>query len=103
MVAQRRGADLASGCILGSWDDGKVTTAGWRAGGLTADDRHPEPPLDLDEESSIEWRRIVDSMAPNHFIPANYHMLAVLCHHIVDEARLARLICPIAARRTEWT
>jgi|SRR6266702_610645 len=55
--------------------------------GLAAGLTRPEPPYDLDDEEAIEWRRIVNSMPADHFIPANHHILISLCQHIVEERR----------------
>lgn len=60
--------------------------------GLAAGLTRPEPPDDLDDEEAIEWRRIVNSMPADHFIPANYHMLVILCQHYVEYRRVQGLI-----------
>lgn len=68
-------------------------------GGLAATMERPEAPYDLDEDASTEWYRVVNSMPPDHFIPANYHMLALLCQHIVESRRLSRLIASYCKRK----
>lgn len=60
--------------------------------GLAASLTRPEPPYELDDEEAIEWRRIVNSMPADHFIPANYHVLIELCQHIVESRRATELI-----------
>ena len=60
--------------------------------GLAADLARPDAPYDLCDEGAGDWRRIVNSMPGNHFIPANYHMLTLLCQHLVESRRLSRLI-----------
>jgi phage terminase small subunit len=59
---------------------------------LAAEPQRADAPYDLDDEAAIEWRRIVNCMPANHFIPANYHMLTLLCQHIVESRRQGRLI-----------
>jgi len=61
-------------------------------GGLAAEPQRPDVPYDLDDEAAVEWRRIVNCMPASHFIPANYHMLGLLCRHIVEARRVSRLI-----------
>lgn len=60
--------------------------------GLVAAITRADVPYDLDDEAAIEWRRIVNSMPADHFIPANYHMLGLLCQHIVESRRISVLI-----------
>src|SRR3982751_2827104 len=60
--------------------------------GLLAEVTRPDVPYDLDDEAAEEWRRIVNCMPANHFIPANYHMLGLLCQHLVESRRIAVLI-----------
>lgn len=59
--------------------------------GLSADTR-PDAPYDLNEEAGEEWRRIINSMPQDHFIPANHHVLIMLCQEIVEARRISRLI-----------
>lgn len=67
--------------------------------GLAADLERPDAPYDLDEEATVEWYRISNSMPSDHFIPANYHMLSLLCEHIVEARRLSSLIKSYCKRR----
>lgn len=60
--------------------------------GLAASITRPDPPYELTDEEAMEWRRIVNSMPADHFIPANYHVLISLCQHIVEERRAHALI-----------
>lgn len=68
-------------------------------GGLAADTR-PDVPYDLDDDAAIEWRRVINSMPPDHFIPANYHMLILLCQEIVEARRISRLIASYCQRKS---
>jgi hypothetical protein len=52
--------------------------------GLSAEPERYEPPAELDEKEAEEWRKIVNSMPIDHFIPANLPLLLQLCRHIVD-------------------
>lgn len=70
-----------------------------RDGGLSADMQRPEAPYELDEEETVEWYRIVNSMPHDHFIPANYHMLVILCGHITEVRRCSRLIKSYCTRK----
>lgn len=49
-----------------------------------APETRADAPYDLGDEESEEWRAIVNCMAPDHFIRANYPVLAQLCKHIVE-------------------
>lgn len=68
-------------------------------GGLAAELERPDAPYDLDDEATVEWYRIVNSMPADHFIPANFHMLALLCQHIVEARRISRLIASYCKRK----
>ena len=61
-------------------------------GGLAADLERPDAPYVLDEAASEYWRRIVNCMPANHFIPANYHVLVQLCRHLVESDRISRML-----------
>ena len=54
--------------------------------------QRPDAPYDLTDEQAEEWRAIVSTMDPGHFMRGNYPLLAQLCRHIVNARRLARLI-----------
>lgn len=60
-------------------------------GGLAADIR-PDVPYDLNDAEAVEWRRIINSMPADHFIPANYHILILLCQDIIEARRVTKLI-----------
>jgi hypothetical protein len=52
----------------------------------------PDAPSDLTDEQAEEWRAIVGTMDPGHFMRGNYPLLAQLCRHIENARRLAQLI-----------
>ena len=54
--------------------------------------QRPDAPYDLTDEQAEEWRAIVGTMDPGHFMRGNYPLLAQLCRHIVNARRLAQLI-----------
>jgi hypothetical protein len=54
--------------------------------------QRPDAPYDLSDEQAEEWRAIVSTMDPGHFMRGNYPLLAQLCRHIVNARRLAQLI-----------
>jgi hypothetical protein len=54
--------------------------------------QRPDAPYDLTDEQAEEWRAIVSTMDPGHFMRGNYPLLAQLCRHIVNARRLAQLI-----------
>jgi len=54
--------------------------------------QRPDAPYDLTYEQAEEWRAIVGTMDPGHFMRGNYPLLAQLCRHIVNARRLAQLI-----------
>jgi hypothetical protein len=54
--------------------------------------QRPDAPYDLTDEQAEEWRAIVRTMDPGHFMRGNYPLLAQLCRHIVNARRLAQLI-----------
>ena len=54
--------------------------------------QRPDAPYDLTDEQAEEWRAIVSTMGPGHFMRGNYPLLAQLCRHIVNARRLAQLI-----------
>jgi hypothetical protein len=54
--------------------------------------QRPDAPYDLTDEQGEEWRAIVGTMDPGHFMRGNYPLLAQLCRHIVNARRLAQLI-----------
>jgi hypothetical protein len=54
--------------------------------------QRPDAPYDLTDEQAEEWRAIVSTMGPGHFMRGNHPLLAQLCRHIVNARRLAQLI-----------
>lgn len=61
-------------------------------GGLAASLTRADVPYDLDDDAAVEWRRIINSMPADHFIPANHHMLIMLCRHLVEARRISGII-----------
>jgi hypothetical protein len=54
--------------------------------------QRPDAPYDLADEEAEEWRAIVNTMAPDHFMRGNYPILAQLCRHIVIARQVAQMI-----------
>ncbi|MGY2905239.1 hypothetical protein [Bradyrhizobium sp. URHC0002] len=61
-------------------------------GGLAAMPQRPDAPYDLADEEAEEWRAIVNTMPPDHFMRGNYPILTQLCRHIVAARRIAQMI-----------
>jgi hypothetical protein len=54
--------------------------------------QRPDAPYDLTDEQSEEWRAVVSTMPPDHFMRGNYALLSQLCRHVVSARRIAQLI-----------
>jgi hypothetical protein len=54
--------------------------------------QRPDAPCDLTDEQSEEWRAVVSTMPPDHFMRGNYALLSQLCRHVVSARRIAQLI-----------
>ena len=54
--------------------------------------QRPDAPYDLTDEQSEEWRAIVSTMPPDHFMRGNFALLSQLCRHVVSARRIAQLI-----------
>jgi len=54
--------------------------------------QRPDAPYDLADEEAEEWRAIVNTMSPDHFMRGNYPILGQLCRHIVAARRIAEMI-----------
>lgn len=67
--------------------------------GLAAELPRPDAPYELDDEESVVWRDVVESMPADHFIPANYHLLTQLCRHIVEARRIEQLVKDYRSRK----
>ena len=63
--------------------------------------QRPDAPYDLTDEESGEWRAIVNTMPPDHFMRGNFALLTQYCRHVVAARRLALLI-ETAAKQTEF-
>ena len=61
--------------------------------------QRPDPPLDLTDEQSDEWRAVVNTMPADHFMRGNYPLLSQLCRHIVSSRRIAQLIEQVAKEK----
>lgn len=59
--------------------------------GITAI-RRPDPPSELTDEQSHEWRSIVNRLPAEWFPRETHGMLAQYCRHIVASRRVAQLI-----------
>jgi len=66
--------------------------------GLAVDPR-PDAPYELDDAEADQWRRIVNCMPPDHFIPANYPVLAQLCRHIIESHKISTAIKAYSKRK----
>jgi hypothetical protein len=53
--------------------------------------QRPNAPYDLTDEQAEEWRAIVSTMDPGHFMRGNFPLLVQLCRHIVNSRRIAQL------------
>ena len=70
--------------------------------GLAAELPRPDAPYDLDDAEAEIWRNVVESMPADHFIPANYHLLTLLCRHIVESERLEGFIKAYRKRKRDF-
>lgn len=52
----------------------------------------PPPPVELNHEQAIEWRSIVDRLAPDWFGRENHPLLAQYCRHIYYARRISELL-----------
>lgn len=52
----------------------------------------PEPPSELTDEQSSEWREIVNRLPADWFPRETHGMLAQYCRHVVASRRVAQLI-----------
>jgi hypothetical protein len=68
-------------------------------GGLAAMPQRPDAPYDLTDEEAEEWRAIVNTMAPDHFMRGNYPILGQLCRHIVTARQIAQMIAIYCKRK----
>lgn len=70
--------------------------------GLAAVISRPDAPYDLDDEEAEHWRTVVDAMPADHFIPANFHLLTLLCRHVVEARRIAQLVKAYRKRKANF-
>jgi len=54
--------------------------------------RRPEPPEELNDEQSSEWRAIVNRLAADWFPRETHCLLVQLCRHIVECRHIAAMI-----------
>lgn len=54
--------------------------------------RRPEAPAELTDEQAEEWRRIVNSLPADWFLPAFYPLLAEYCRGAVTLRRIGEII-----------
>ena len=57
--------------------------------------RRPEPPAELSDEQSVEWRTVVDRLEPDHFPAETHAMLAQYCRHVVSARRVSQIIASL--------
>lgn len=57
-----------------------------------AEIRRPEPPQELTDEQSHEWRSVVNRLPAEWFPRETHGMLAQYCRHIVAARRVAQMI-----------
>ena len=53
--------------------------------------QRPEPPYELDDEESAEWRAQVAAMPADHFTRSTFPLLVQLCRHTIAANRLKQL------------
>jgi hypothetical protein len=61
--------------------------------------RRPEPPSDLTDEQSEEWRAVVNRLPADWFPRETHGMLAQYCRHVVAARRCAQLVGKIEAAK----
>lgn len=62
------------------------------SGGSITAIRRPEPPSELTEEQSDEWRAVVNRMPADWFPRETFGLLTAYCRHVVAGRRVAQLI-----------
>ena len=61
--------------------------------------RRPEPPNELTDEQSDEWRAVVTRLPADWFPRETHAMLAQYCRHVVGARRVAQLVGQIEAAK----
>ena len=54
--------------------------------------RRPEPPDELSEEETVEWKAVVDRLPPEWFPKETHQVLVAYCRHVVRGRMVARWI-----------
>jgi hypothetical protein len=54
--------------------------------------QRPDAPYELTDEEANEWRAVVNTMPPGHFMRGNYALLSQYCRHVIAARRVAQLI-----------
>ena len=57
----------------------------------------PEPPLDLSDEQTVEWRDVVNRLPADWFGRETHALLVQYCRHVVAAKRVAQLVASIEA------
>lgn len=73
----------------------EVVTA---VGGVVSAIQRPEPPPELTDEQSHEWRAVVNRLPAEWFPRETHGLLAQYCRHVVAARRIAQLIAEFEAR-----
>lgn len=61
--------------------------------------QRPDAPYDLTDEEADEWRAVVNTMPPDHFMRGNYALLSQYCRHVIAARRVAQLIESVAKQK----
>lgn len=57
--------------------------------------RRPDPPDELTDEQSDEWRAVVSRMPADWFPRETHGMLAAYCRHVVTARKVAQIVASI--------
>lgn len=61
--------------------------------------RRPDPPSELTDEQSEEWKAVVSRLPADWFPRETHAMLAQYCRHVVGARRVAQLVGKIEAAK----